>query len=230
MWEPPFGLSPISARNWLSRGAWSEGLSGWPGGFLWLGSKSGKEKTHKHKQICGIVPGLGGHQNFVYVFFFGSFLMGERKNTHTHTQTCEVSVLLTLQKPRKNQSDPKVTQKWLGQTDPKATQNWLKSDYGPHFWVNFGSLLSHLGSLWGGTLGVTFESLLGHFNSFWASVDLGARPLLKHKQNSPYPKNLFGLILTSKGYFKISGYLRKCTIKQGKTVHFQGYFSVFGLF
>ena len=41
---------------------------------------SGKEKTHKHKQICGIVPGLGGCQNFVYVFFFGSFLMGE-KNT-----------------------------------------------------------------------------------------------------------------------------------------------------
>ena len=31
---------------------------------------SGKEKTHKHKQICGIVPGLGGCQKFVYVFFF----------------------------------------------------------------------------------------------------------------------------------------------------------------
>ena len=30
---------------------------------------SGKEKTHKHKQICGIVPGLGGCQNVVYVFF-----------------------------------------------------------------------------------------------------------------------------------------------------------------
>ena len=30
---------------------------------------SGKETTHKHKQICGIVPGLGGCQNFVYVFF-----------------------------------------------------------------------------------------------------------------------------------------------------------------
>ena len=41
---------------------------------------SGKEK-HKHKQICGIVPGLGGCQNFVYVFFFfGSFLMGEKKH------------------------------------------------------------------------------------------------------------------------------------------------------
>ena len=32
-------------------------------------SNSGKEKTHKHKQICGIVPGLGGYQKFVYVFF-----------------------------------------------------------------------------------------------------------------------------------------------------------------
>ena len=30
---------------------------------------SRKEKTHKHKQIRGIVPGLGGCQNFVYVFF-----------------------------------------------------------------------------------------------------------------------------------------------------------------
>ena len=40
---------------------------------------SGKEKTHKHKQICGIVPGLGGCRKYVCVFF-GSFLMGE-KNT-----------------------------------------------------------------------------------------------------------------------------------------------------
>ena len=37
--------------------------------------------------------------------------------------------------------------------------------------------MSHLGSLWAGSLGVTFESLLGHFNSFCVSVDLGARPL-----------------------------------------------------
>ena len=28
----------------------------------------------------GIVPGLGGCQKFVYVFFFGSFLMGEKKH------------------------------------------------------------------------------------------------------------------------------------------------------
>ena len=38
------------------------------------GRKSGKEKTYKHKQIAGIVPGLGGYQ----CFFLGggSFLMG----------------------------------------------------------------------------------------------------------------------------------------------------------
>ena len=36
----------------------------------------GQKKTHKHKQICGIVPGLSGCQNFVYVFF----LMGEKKH------------------------------------------------------------------------------------------------------------------------------------------------------
>ena len=41
---------------------------------------SGKEKTCKHKQICGIVPGLGGCQDFVYVFFWGHSLWG-RKNT-----------------------------------------------------------------------------------------------------------------------------------------------------
>ena len=35
-----------------------------------MASESGKEKTHKHKQICGIVPGLGGCQNVVYVLFF----------------------------------------------------------------------------------------------------------------------------------------------------------------
>ena len=42
-------------------------------------------KTHEHKQICGIVPGLGGCRKVVCVcvFFFGSFLMGEKK---THKQ------------------------------------------------------------------------------------------------------------------------------------------------
>ena len=39
-----------------------------------------ERKTHKHKQICGIVPGLGGWRNFVYVFFSGHSLWG-RKNT-----------------------------------------------------------------------------------------------------------------------------------------------------
>ena len=42
-----------------------------------------ERRTHKHKQICGIVPGLGGCQKFVHVFF-GSFLMGEKK---THKQS-----------------------------------------------------------------------------------------------------------------------------------------------
>ena len=44
--------------------------------------RSGKEKTHKHKhkQICGIVPGLGVCQNFVYVFFFGGHSLWGRKN------------------------------------------------------------------------------------------------------------------------------------------------------
>ena len=44
---------------------------------------SGKEKTHKHKQICGIVPGLGGCQKFVYVFFFRVIPYGREK---THKQ------------------------------------------------------------------------------------------------------------------------------------------------
>ena len=42
--------------------------------------KSGKEKTHKHKQICGIVPGLGGVPKICLCVFFGSFLMGEKKH------------------------------------------------------------------------------------------------------------------------------------------------------
>ena len=45
------------------------------------------------------------------------------------------------------------------------------------------------------------------------------------------PKNLFGLILTSRGYFNFSGCLknlRKCTVKQGKMGQCPGYFSIFG--
>ena len=41
------------------------------------------------------------------------------------------------------------------------------------------------------------------------------------------PKNLFGLILTLKGYFKFSGYwnsLRRFPVKQGILGHFEGYF------
>ena len=41
------------------------------------------KKTHRHKQICGIVPGLGGWQNFVYVFFFSGHSLWGRK---THKQ------------------------------------------------------------------------------------------------------------------------------------------------
>ena len=39
---------------------------------FWIRSMR-ERKIHKHKQICGTVPGLGGWQEFVYVFFFGSF-------------------------------------------------------------------------------------------------------------------------------------------------------------
>ena len=51
----------------------------------WFGSReifrlvSGKGKTHKHKQICGIVPGLGGFQKVICVFFW-VILMGEKKH------------------------------------------------------------------------------------------------------------------------------------------------------
>ena len=40
---------------------------------------SGKDKTHEHKQICGIVPGLGGWEIFVYVFLSGDSLWGIEK-------------------------------------------------------------------------------------------------------------------------------------------------------
>ena len=72
-----------------------------------------------------------------------------------------------------------MTQTWLEQTDPKVTQKWLKRVFFESFlsllWVFFESFLSHLGSLWGGALGVTFESLLGHFNPFWVSVKFAVR-------------------------------------------------------
>ena len=46
--------------------------------IAFVGHFSVKEKTYKHKQICGIVPGLGGCQKFVYVFFSGHSLWGEK--------------------------------------------------------------------------------------------------------------------------------------------------------
>ena len=86
----PFPLQASFQESWiLARGDHpnfekkrSENL-GWNFGVQPI---SGKEKTHKHKQICGIVPGLGGCQNFVYVFFFffsGHSLWGQKK---THKQ------------------------------------------------------------------------------------------------------------------------------------------------
>ena len=39
-----------------------------------------KIKTHKYKQICGIVPGLGGCQNFVSVLFFRVIPYGGEKH------------------------------------------------------------------------------------------------------------------------------------------------------
>ena len=48
---------------------------------------------------------------------------------------------------------------------------------------------------------------------------------------SYFPKNLFGLCLTSKGYFNFSGYLlRKCTVKQGKMAIFRVIFPFSGFF
>ena len=40
------------------------------GDAKWWPSNQQKKKTHKHKQIRGIVPGLGGRQKSVYVFFW----------------------------------------------------------------------------------------------------------------------------------------------------------------
>ena len=44
-----------------------------------LFQRSGKEKTHKHKQICGIVLGLGGFAKSCSCVC-GSFLMGEKEH------------------------------------------------------------------------------------------------------------------------------------------------------
>ena len=102
----------------------------------------------------------------------------------------------------RNTESIKVTQKWLKSDSGRPTPKWPKIDskvtphrkgeamktmktmnlhrlHRFHFIASslqnpiFESLLSHLGSLWGGT----FEFLLGHFNSFCVSIELGARPL-----------------------------------------------------
>ena len=53
-----------------------------PGIDFSLQDMSGKEETHKHKQICRIVPGLCGWQN-LFMHFLGSFLLVGRQ---THKQ------------------------------------------------------------------------------------------------------------------------------------------------
>ena len=61
---PAFAALQIESRDWCFVGA------------TYAPCKiQGKKKTHKHKQMCGIVPGLGGWQNCVYVFFVGSLLI-----------------------------------------------------------------------------------------------------------------------------------------------------------
>ena len=76
---------------WIMREKGDRGWGGWGKG--WGQAKepasqrarvcpnSGKEKTHKHKQICGIVPGLGGCQKVVYVFFSRVIPYGGEKKT-----------------------------------------------------------------------------------------------------------------------------------------------------
>ena len=44
--------------------------------FMFMFSE--RQKAHKHKQMCGVVPGLGGKILFVCVCVFRSFLMGEK--------------------------------------------------------------------------------------------------------------------------------------------------------
>ena len=50
--------------------------------FFGGGRNVHQEKKHKHKQVCGIVPGLGGWQKLVYVFFLVIPYGGEK----THKQ------------------------------------------------------------------------------------------------------------------------------------------------
>ena len=45
-----------------------------------------ERKSHKHEQMWGTVPGLGGWQNCVYVSFGGSFFMGTEKRIDKHLE------------------------------------------------------------------------------------------------------------------------------------------------
>ena len=74
-------ISMATVRGSFYRGSFRKGVRvpiSVFGGGVWPVRE--RKKTHKHKQICGIVPGLRGCQKVVYVFFFGSFLMGEEKH------------------------------------------------------------------------------------------------------------------------------------------------------
>ena len=88
-WKDPIFSCTTSSRLTGSALIASRLASMWaPLRSTWLLNRKpncqGKKKTHKHKQICGIVPGLGGCQKCVYVFFFfsGHSLWGDK----THKQ------------------------------------------------------------------------------------------------------------------------------------------------
>ena len=51
-----------------------------------LYSQNSPLQVAKHTHICGIVPGLGGWQEFVYVFWGGSFLLGGKTYRQNPTQ------------------------------------------------------------------------------------------------------------------------------------------------
>ena len=56
-----------------------------PGQCFHSQNNQGKKKTHKRKQICGIIQGLGGWQNYVYVCVFFFFFVpygGEKKHVN----------------------------------------------------------------------------------------------------------------------------------------------------
>ena len=54
-------------------------LCEFPGSLVFAGALLGERETHKHKQICGIVPGLNGWRNLVYVFWGRESIRGFEK-------------------------------------------------------------------------------------------------------------------------------------------------------